>query len=99
MAKTILIIEDNLEIREGTAEILALTGDYEILTAPDGRAGVDMAIRHRPDIILCDIMMPELDGYGVLYMLGKNELTADIPFIFLTAKSERADIRKAMEMG
>jgi len=99
MAKKILIIEDNFEIREGTAEILALTGHYEVFTAPDGRVGVDMALQHQPDIILCDIMMPELDGYGVLYMLGKNELTADIPFIFLTAKTERADMRKAMEMG
>ncbi|GHE48959.1 response regulator [Sphingobacterium griseoflavum] len=99
MAKKILIIEDNFEIREGTAEILSLTGDYEILTAPDGKIGVDLAVKNKPDLILCDIMMPELDGYGVLYMLSKNELTADIPFIFLTAKSERADLRKAMEMG
>jgi len=99
MSKTILIIEDNLEIREGTAEILSLTGEYEVLTAMDGKEGVDMAFRHLPDLILCDIMMPELDGYGVLYMLSKNESTADIPFIFLTAKTERADVRKAMEMG
>ncbi|SMG48362.1 response regulator [Sphingobacterium psychroaquaticum] len=99
MAKTILIIEDNLEIREGTAEVLELTGDYTVLTAPDGKKGVDMALKHLPDLILCDIMMPELDGYGVLYMLTKNEVTADIPFIFLTAKTERSDLRKAMEMG
>ncbi|WDF67764.1 response regulator [Sphingobacterium oryzagri] len=99
MAKKILIIEDNFEIREGTAEVLSLTGDYEILTAADGKVGVDLAIKNKPDLILCDIMMPELDGYGVLYMLSKNELTADIPFVFLTAKSERADLRKAMEMG
>jgi len=97
--KKILIIEDNFDIREGTAEILSLTGHYEVFTAPDGRVGVDMALEHRPDIILCDIMMPELDGYGVLYLLGKNERTADIPFIFLTAKTARADMRKAMEMG
>ncbi|PRD45590.1 response regulator [Sphingobacterium haloxyli] len=99
MSKTILIIEDNFEIREGTAEILSLTGEYKVLTAVNGKEGVDMAVRCRPDLILCDIMMPELDGYGVLYMLNKNESTMDIPFIFLTAKSERADIRKAMEMG
>lgn len=99
MSKTILIIEDNFEIREGTAEILSLIGEYEILTAVNGKEGVDLAVKHHPDLILCDIMMPELDGYGVLYMLSKNESTADIPFIFLTAKSERADIRKAMEMG
>ncbi|TYR35507.1 response regulator [Sphingobacterium phlebotomi] len=99
MSKTILIIEDNFEIREGTAEILSLTGEYKVLTAVNGKEGVDMAFKHQPDLILCDIMMPELDGYGVLYMLSKNESTADIPFIFLTAKTERTDIRKAMEMG
>lgn len=97
--RKILIIEDNFDIREGTAEILELTGAYEVLTAPDGRVGIDMAINHLPELILCDIMMPELDGYGVLYMLGKNESTMNIPFIFLTAKTERADVRKAMEMG
>src|SRR5690554_3844679 len=97
--RKILIIEDNFEIREGTAEILELTGRYDVLTAPDGRAGVDMALKHLPELILCDIMMPELDGYGVLYMLSKNETTMNIPFIFLTAKTERTDIRKAMEMG
>jgi len=99
MAITILIIEDNFEIREGTAELLSLTEDYRVLTASDGKAGVEMAIKFKPDLIVCDIMMPELDGYGVLYMLSKNSSTANIPFIFLTAKSERADLRKAMEMG
>ena len=97
--RTILIIEDNLEIREGTAEILDLTGGYEVLTAENGKIGVDMALKHIPDLILCDIMMPELDGYGVLYMLNKYEATKHISFIFLTAKSERSDMRKAMEMG
>lgn len=97
--RTILIIEDNLEIREGTAEILELTGGYNVLTAENGKIGVDLAIKNLPDIILCDIMMPELDGYGVLYMLSKHESTMHIPFIFLTAKSERVDMRKAMEMG
>ncbi|GGH29685.1 response regulator [Sphingobacterium alkalisoli] len=97
--KTILIIEDNFEIREGTAEILELTGGYNILTAENGKLGVEMATKHLPDLILCDIMMPELDGYGVLYMLNKYDSTSKIPFIFLTAKSERADMRKAMEMG
>lgn len=97
--RTILIIEDNLEIREGTAEILELTGSYNVLTAENGRIGVDLALKHIPDLILCDIMMPELDGYGVLYMLSKQESTMHIPFIFLTAKSERVDMRKAMEMG
>ena len=97
--RTILIIEDNLEIREGTAEILELTGSYTVFTAENGKIGVELAMQHLPDLILCDIMMPELDGYGVLYMLGKHESTMHIPFIFLTAKSERVDMRKAMEMG
>lgn len=96
--KKALIIEDNDDIREGTAEILDLAG-YETFTAKNGKIGVDLAIKHLPDIILCDIMMPELDGYGVLYLLQKNPQTVNIPFIFLTAKAERADMRKGMEMG
>jgi CRP-like cAMP-binding protein/CheY-like chemotaxis protein len=94
----ILIIEDNNDIRESTAEILKLTG-YEVLQASHGKTGVELAQQHKPDLILCDIMMPELDGYGVLYMLSKNADTATIPFIFLTAKAERVDFRKGMEMG
>ncbi|GAA4322161.1 response regulator [Mucilaginibacter gynuensis] len=95
---TILIIEDNNDIRESTAEILELSG-YTVLQADNGKAGVHTAMEHKPDLILCDIMMPELDGYGVLYMLGKVNDTASIPFIFLTAKAERVDFRKGMEMG
>ncbi len=97
--KKILIIEDNSDIRESTAEILELTGEYTVLVAEEGKSGVDLAMKHIPDMILCDIMMPELDGFGVLYMLSKHESTQHIPFIFLTAKTEKADIRKAMEMG
>lgn len=95
---SVLIIEDNDDIREGTKEILELSG-YQVYAAPEGKTGVDMALKHLPDIILCDIMMPELDGFGVLYMLTKHPQAATIPFIFLTAKAERADMRKAMEMG
>lgn len=94
----ILIIEDNDDIRESTAEILELA-NYEVLQASNGRIGVELAGTHLPDLILCDIMMPELDGYGVLYLLNKNEKTAATPFIFLTAKAERLDMRKGMEMG
>lgn len=97
-SRSVLIIEDNQDIREGTAEILELA-DYTVYTAENGKKGVELAVAHSPDIILCDIMMPELDGYGVLYMLNKNEQTAHIPFIFLTAKAERTDMRKGMEMG
>lgn len=94
----VLIIEDNDDIRESTAEILELA-DYKVIQASNGKQGVEMAIKNLPDIILCDIMMPELDGYGVLHLLSKNKEAAAIPFIFLTAKSERADMRKGMEMG
>lgn len=95
---TILIIEDNDDIRESTTEILELA-NYQVITADNGKSGVDMAVKQHPDLILCDIMMPELDGYGVLYLLNKTPETAAIPFIFLTAKAERIDMRKGMEMG
>jgi CRP-like cAMP-binding protein len=98
MNKQILIIEDNTDIRENIVEILELA-DFNVLQANNGKAGLDLANKHKPDIILCDIMMPDLDGYGVLYMLNKNPETATIPFIFLTAKAERIDLRKGMEMG
>ena len=94
----ILIIEDNDDIRESTAEILELA-NYEVFQADNGKSGVEMANSIVPDLILCDIMMPELDGYGVLYLLSKNPAVAAIPFIFLTAKAERMDMRKGMEMG
>lgn len=96
--KSILVIEDNQDIRENTAEILDLAG-YKTFTAENGKRGVDIALKEKPDVIVCDIMMPELDGYGVLHLLRKNEATQAIPFIFLTAKTERSDFRKGMEMG
>ncbi len=94
----ILLIEDNPEVRENTAEILELAG-YEVLAAPNGKAGVELAQKETPDLIICDIMMPELDGYGVLHILSKKPETASIPFIFLTAKTEKSDIRKGMNLG
>ena len=96
--KKILIIEDNHDIRESTAEILELSG-YNVVQADNGKTGVELATQHLPDLILCDIMMPEMDGYGVLMRLTKNIQTNTIPFIFLTAKAERLDFRKGMEMG
>jgi CheY-like chemotaxis protein len=96
--KTILVIEDSNDIRENTVEILDL-GGYKTLAAENGKKGVELAMQEKPDLIVCDIMMPELDGYGVLHLLKRNEDTANIPFIFLTAKIERADFRKGMEMG
>jgi len=96
--KKVLLIEDNADIRENMAEILELAS-YEVHTAPDGKQGVALAIAKKPDIIICDIMMPVLDGYGVIHMLQKNPDTQNIPFIFLTAKAERTEIRKGMELG
>jgi DNA-binding response OmpR family regulator len=96
--KKILLIEDNLEVRENTEEILSLA-NYNVLTAPNGKIGVELAQHEKPDLIICDIMMPELDGYGVLHILSKNEETARIPFIFLTAKTEKSDVRKGMSLG
>ncbi len=98
MSKKILIIEDNEDVRENTAEILQLA-QYEVITAENGKIGVALAQKEKPDLIICDITMPVLDGHGTLYLLSKNEETSSIPFIFLTAKAERSEIRKGMEMG
>lgn len=98
MKQHILLIEDNNEIRENTAEILELA-NYKVTTAVNGKEGVECALENTPDIIICDVMMPVLDGYGVLHLIHKNENLAQIPFIFLTAKTERQDFRKGMEMG
>ncbi len=98
MMKKVLLIEDNQDVRETTADILELA-NYKVATAEDGKVGVKLALKFQPDIILCDIMMPELNGYGVLQILSKNPKTASIPFVFLTAKSERADLRKGMNLG
>lgn len=98
MSKKIALIEDNNEMRENIQEILELA-NYTVYTAENGKKGVEMIKHEKPDLILCDIMMPELDGYGVLYMVSKNPETSSIPFIFLTAKSEKDDFRKGMNMG
>lgn len=94
----VLIIEDNPDVRENTAEILEWAG-YSVITAENGKKGVELALMHKPDIVVCDIMMPGLDGYSVLHMLQRNEEMQSTPFIFLTAKAEKSDFRKGMEMG
>lgn len=96
--KKILLIEDNNDVRENTAEILELA-NYKVFTAPNGKEGVELARKELPDLIICDIMMPGLDGYGVLHLIGKDAELAAVPFIFLTAKAERSDMRKGMELG
>src|ERR1700712_4970320 len=96
--KKILLIEDNDDIRDNTAEILELS-NYQVIVAENGKRGVEQALEHEPDLIICDIMMPGLDGYGVLHAVHKNEAIKNTPFIFLTAKTERGDFRKGMELG
>ncbi len=95
---TILVIEDNQDIRENIAELLNLSG-YETIEAEDGNEGVKLALEHLPDLILCDIMMPKLDGYGVLHILSRHDETLRIPFIYLTAKTDKLDVRKGMTLG
>ncbi|MFN0033764.1 MAG: response regulator [Saprospiraceae bacterium] len=96
--KKILVIEDHPDVRENLAEILTLSG-YEASTAENGKIGAAKAQEELPDLILCDIMMPELDGYGVLHILSRQAKTTDIPFIFLTAKAEKEDFRQGMSLG
>ena len=98
MKSHILIIEDNEEIRENITEILSLPITVFPM-AENGKIGIEKAQTDKPDLIICDVMMPVLDGYGVLHLIHKNDDLAGIPFIFLTAKSERSDFRKGMEMG
>ena len=95
---TILIIEDEPEMRRNLATVLRME-NYQSIMAEDGRAGVELAIREKPNLILCDVMMPKLDGHGVLQALRKNSETAAIPFIFLTAKGEKEDLRSGMNLG
>jgi CRP-like cAMP-binding protein/CheY-like chemotaxis protein len=96
--KTILLIEDDAFIRENTAELLTLAG-YAVRAAENGKLGVALALAEKPDLVVCDIMMPVLDGYGVLQIFNQNAQLAGVPFIFLTAKTERTDQRRGMELG
>jgi CheY-like chemotaxis protein len=96
--KKILVIEDDTIMRENMAEILELSG-YEVEVAENGKQGVSKAKTMLPDLIVCDIKMPVLDGYGVLHILNKDPKLAGVPFIFVTAKTDRNDRRKGMEMG
>lgn len=98
MKNKILIVEDNRDVRENLSELLTLSG-YDTIVATNGKEGVEAALAHLPDLILCDIMMPEMDGYTVLRILSKNDTTSPIPFLFLSAKTELSDVRKGMTMG
>jgi signal transduction histidine kinase len=94
----ILVIEDAKDLREDVVEMLNLEG-FKAYGAENGLVGVDVARKEHPDLIVCDIMMPELDGYGVLETLRQDPETATIPFIFLTAKAERVSVRQGMVLG
>ena len=96
--KKILVIEDEPEMRRNITSLLRFY-QYEPIAAENGRVGVEMARDGRPDLILCDVMMPELDGYGVLHALQADPSLARIPFIFLTAKGEKDDLRSGMNLG
>lgn len=98
MSDTILVMEDNPAILDNTSEILELAG-YSVLKATNGKEGLDLARKNKPSIILCDIMMPELDGYGVLRAVSNIPELKGIPFVFVTAKSEKADFRYGMGLG
>lgn len=98
MAKKILIIEDQATMRRNVALMLQMEG-FETATAENGRTGIDVARQQRPDLILCDVMMPEMDGYAVIQALRDDEDFANTPFIFLTAKSDRNDVRIGMNFG
>jgi len=96
--KKILIIEDQPQMRRNLGTILEMEG-FEVKLAEDGNAGVVQARAFEPDLIICDVMMPELDGYAVLRTLRSEKATATIPFIFLTAKGEKTDQRAGMNLG
>src|SRR4051812_19418698 len=96
--KKALIVEDDAAILENLRDLLEEEG-FVAITAPNGRAGIEAAARERPDVVVCDILMPGVDGYGVLGALRASPATVDVPFIFLTAKADRRDVRTGMNLG
>jgi two-component system, sensor histidine kinase and response regulator len=96
--KRILVIEDEAAVRQNLMELLELQ-DFAVFSAQDGKAGLEVAQTEIPDLILCDVMMPELDGYGVLVALRQNSTTAAIPFIFLTAKASKLERQRGLTLG
>ena len=94
----ILVIEDEPGVRENLAEILQLS-QYEVVVAVDGMEGIELARQHRPDLIICDVMMPRMDGFEVLKTLQANPELATIPLIFLTAMADLENLREGMDLG
>lgn len=95
---TVLIIEDDPAVRDNLEDILTLEG-FQVITANDGHQGVEAALQHQPHLILCDVMMPKMDGHEVVKTLREQSATQNIPFIFLTAKADRLDQREGMDLG
>jgi DNA-binding response OmpR family regulator len=98
MTKKILVIEDEADLRANVSRFLKAEG-YEVAAAANGAAGVESAIAEMPDLIVCDITMPEMDGFGVLFTLRENVSTSKIPFIFLTASTRTYDRQWGVELG
>jgi DNA-binding NarL/FixJ family response regulator len=98
MKSSILLIEDEPQMRSNMRTVLELEG-YDVQAVSNGRLGIEALRAEKPDLVLCDVMMPELDGYGVLALMRSKSETVDIPFIFLTAKGEKADVRTGMNSG
>ncbi len=98
MSHTILVVEDEQTIRENIVDILE-SCDYRVFSAANGRIGISMAKEYTPDLIISDIMMPEVDGYGLINELRSYPPTSHIPFIFLTAKADKSDVRQGMNLG
>lgn len=96
--KRILIIEDESFIRDNLIELLEIEG-FEAVGAENGHRGIELAKEYQPDLILCDVMMPELDGYAVLEALRQDSVTATIPFMFLTASADRGNLQKIRQLG
>src|SRR5580765_8486649 len=94
----ILVIEDQPQMRKNLATILEME-DFEVAVATDGLAGLESARKLNPDLIICDVMMPEMDGYSLLEKLRAEAATATIPFIFLTARGDKVDLRSGMNLG
>lgn len=96
--KKILVIEDEPQMRKNVVTILQMEG-FQAFSAEDGSVGLNVARRERPDLVLCDVMMPNIDGYGVLQALRAEKETQSVPFLFLTAKGDRIDVRQGMNLG
>jgi len=98
MPKTVLVVEDERDIRESIINVLQFE-EFETIEADNGRLAVRLAQKHLPDVIICDIQLSELDGYGVIMELGQQSNTADIPLIFLTALTNKEAIQKGLDLG